>query len=108
MTMWSVFGDKSNGILTHGVQRTTQHTLTGACLHEGPTAKQIKQISIFANLLSTNIGHKNQQNYVLTHIQTTAMWLKLLQQKLLFIPAIFEAKSAVAKCKPPITTVQLH
>ena len=33
---------------------------------------------------------------------------EIVTTKLLFIPAIFEAKSAVAKCKPPIATMQLH
>ena len=71
------------------------HRRVLACV---PLQHKIKQISIFANLLSTNIDHKNQQNNVLTHMQTTPTWLKLSKQKSLFIPVIFEAESAVAKC----------
>ena len=34
------FWGKNNGVLAHGVQRTTHHTLTRACLHEGLITKQ--------------------------------------------------------------------
>ena len=64
------FWDKSNGVLRHGVQRTTHHALTSACLHEGLAARRNQtKIPIFVNLLSANIGHKNQQNNASTHIQ---------------------------------------
>ena len=93
------FWDKSNGVLRHGVQRTTHHTLTSACLHEGLAARRNQtKIPIFVNLLSANIGHKNQQNNVSTHIQQQPRGCNCYN-KSYYLFKMFLRQNAIAKWK---------
>ena len=93
MAMRLIFCSKSNGFLTHGVQRTTHHTLTSACLHEGLVARrnQTKNTHFYQFAVSQHWPQKSTKQCVNSHT-ATATWLQLLQQKLFFIQNIFETK----------------
>ena len=61
---------------------------------------EIKQMLIFDNLLSANVGRKNQQNNVSTHMRQQPHGWDCHKKYYLF--KIFLRQNAIAKCKTKI------
>ena len=107
MTMRSVFETKAM-VFWHMVSREPPitHSQARACMRVSQQDETKQKISIFANLLSANIGHKNQQNNVSTHIQQQPRGCNCYNKKY-YLFKIFLRQNTTAKWKTKIQNFML-